>query len=257
LSEEELPQAVRWEFEQHIPLALDQIYLDWQKINTEGEGTKILVIASPRKLVDAYISVLKKGGLIPSAIEAESAAATRSLILEGDQSCFLVVDIGFVRTALIIHDHNTLQFTSSVEPFGQSFTNKLTEDLKVGLKEAESLKRTYGLSNERKGPAKKVHKSLLPLVLALSSEIKAALKFYRDHFPKGQAAKKIILCGGGSKLKGLVPELKAILKDDVVLGNPWVNILAPKHKYLPEISRKDSLSYATAIGLALRGILKA
>jgi len=254
LPEEELAQGVRWEFEQHIPLSLDQVYLDWQKIESEEEEIKVLVAASPKKLVDAYTSVLKKGGLIPWAIEAESAASARSLIKEGDPACFLLVDIGFSRTSLIIYDHKTLQFTSAVELFGQSFTNKLTENLKVGLKEAESLKRIYGLSSRKKGPSEKVHQSLLPLVRSLAEEIRTALKFYSEHFPRGQTVKKIVLSGGGSKLKGLVPELKAILKTDVTLGNPWVNILDPDRKYLPEINRKDALSYATAIGLALRGM---
>jgi hypothetical protein len=43
---------------------------------------------------------------------------------------------------------------------------------------------------------------------------------------------------------------------DIVLGNPWINIYNPnaKDKITPPVSREDSLSYTTAIGLAMRAM---
>lgn len=255
LPEEELVSAVRWEFEQHIPLALNEVYLDWQKVGKKGNDLEVLVAAAPRKLVESYTQVIKDAGLIPLAMETESVATARSLVKENDQDCYLIVDIGYGRTSLVIHDHGMIQFASSVEPFSHSFSEKLASDLKLNLKEAESLKRMYGLSHEDKGVSQKIYRSLQPLVEKLSGEISTALKFYNDHFPQGQTLKRVMLCGGGAKLKGLVPALKIMLKEDVVLGDPWVNIWSAQGKYLPEISRKDSLSYATAIGLSLRGLV--
>lgn len=254
LPEEELSQAVKWEAEQHIPLSSSEVYLDWQKVGQDRNDLEILVAAAAKKLVDAYVNVLKKAGLIPLAIEVESAATVRGLIREEDDSCYLLVDLGRARTSLIIYDHKTLQFTSAVEPFGQSFSEKISKDLGIDFNKGESLKKTYGLARESKGVGSRIYHSLLPLVQDLSREIETAGQFYQDHFPRGQKINKIILCGGGAKLKGIVPELKIILKQEVVLGNPWVNILKLEHRYLPEITRKESLGYATAIGLALRGL---
>lgn len=258
LPEEELAQAVRFESEQHIPLSGEEVYLDWQKIGQEPEGNlEVLVAASPKKLVDSYVSVLAKANLIPMVVEIESAATVRSVIRSEDKLCYLVVDIGRARTSLIIYDQGTLQFTSSVEPFGGSFTEKISKDLNLNLEEAEKFKKLYGLIRQDKRQNKKVRESLLPVVLKLADEINIAKKFYEDHFPAGQKFSKIILCGGGAKLAGLVPELKIILKEEVMLANPWVNVINQKDKYLPEINRKDSkdsLGYTTAIGLALRGV---
>lgn len=254
LPSNELSQAVKWESEQHIPLSPEEVYLDWQKVGEEEKNLKILVAAAPKKLVDNYVQVLKKADLVPIACEIESAATARSLISEGDKSCNLLVDIGRARTSLIIFDHGALQFTSAVEPFGQSFTDQISKDLKVDPKKAERLKKNYGLNREKRGLKKKIYKSLSPLIHDLAQEMQTAVKFYRDHFPQGQDLNKIILCGGGAKMKGIVPELKILLKQEVVLGDPWINVLKSDQKYLPQINRKDSLSFATAIGLALRGL---
>jgi len=252
--DDELPQAIKWESEQHIPLSSDQVYLDWQKVGVSEKQLEILVAASPRKLVDSYVNALRKAGLAPIACEVESAATTRSLIRENDQSCHMIVDIGICKTSLIIYDRKSLQFTSSVEPAGENFTASLMADLKISITEAEEMKKVYGLTAKKGKIEEKIYQSLKDEVQALAREIETALKFYQDHFPGGQEAVKIILCGGGSRLRGLVPEMKILLKKEVVLGDPWVNILDNQNKYLPEISRKDSLGYATAIGLAIRGM---
>ena len=252
--EDELDQAVKWESGQHIPLSSDQVYLDWQKVGGRDQQLEVLVAASPRKLVDSYVNALRKAGLVPIACEVESAATTRSLIRENDQACYLIVDIGICKTSLIIYDRQSLQFTSSVEPAGEDFTASLTQDLKISITEAEEMKKVYGLTAKKGEIEEKIYQSLKSQVQALAQEIETTLKFYKDHFPGGQDADKIILCGGGSRLRGLVPELKIILKKEVVLGDPWVNILNSQNKYLPEISRKDALGYATAIGLAIRGV---
>jgi len=55
-------------------------------------------------------------------------------------------------------------------------------------------------------------------------------------------------------MKGLSAFLSARLKVQVSVGNPWVNIFTSSSDELPEIAFGDSLSFTTALGLALRGI---
>jgi Tfp pilus assembly PilM family ATPase len=64
--------------------------------------------------------------------------------------------------------------------------------------------------------------------------------------------KKIILCGGGSNLKGIIPYLTKRLKKDVLMSDPWVNLNLGQN--LPPINKADSVRYSTVIGLALRAI---
>ena len=97
MEDEEIREAIPWEVEEHIPVDIESVYLDWQKIEVgkgpksvwlEGEEdinqTKILVMATPKKIIDDLAEVLKKAGLIPQILEIESAAATRALIPKED-----------------------------------------------------------------------------------------------------------------------------------------------------------------------------
>jgi len=69
---------------------------------------------------------------------------------------------------------------------------------------------------------------------------------------KNPSIEKIILCGDGSDLVQLAEYLSVNLRHKVELANVWVNILDTK-EHIPEISFKQSLSFAATIGAALKG----
>ena len=79
---------------------------------------------------------------------------------------------------------------------------------------------------------------------------------YWENIPsKKNDIEKIILCGGESNMAGLTDFFSQELKKPVELGNTWVNVTTFKN-YVPEIARNISLTYATAVGLALRSFEK-
>ena len=105
---------------------------------------------------------------------------------------------------------------------------------------------------------------LIPALTDLTEQIKNYLEFYQSHAKHEHlktssvpsAISKIILCGGGAALKGIDSFLGLNLKIPVETANPWVNILRPPLREIPELSYDQSLRYTTALGLALRGIKK-
>lgn len=72
------------------------------------------------------------------------------------------------------------------------------------------------------------------------------------HDKKGLNIKEIILCGGDANLIGLTEYLNSTLKIPVKTANVWLNVFSFE-KYIPEIEFNESLKFATAIGLALKG----
>lgn len=98
--------------------------------------------------------------------------------------------------------------------------------------------------------------SSIPISEELVDQIEKYLNFYQDHsfhehLPQNTGPAKIILCGEGADLKGLSDFLSKELKITVELGNPWLNIPSKK---IDDAFRKKSLTFTTAIGLALRGV---
>ena len=273
MSEEDLKSAVIYEAENYIPLPIEEVYLDSQivpPVYDHLDHFDILIAALPKKTVDPYLSCLKKAGLSPLAFEIESQAIARALIKD-EVSPFpiLLIDLGQTRTSFIIFSGHSLRFTSSIPVSARSFTEIISKVLKVNLAEAEKLKIKYGLEEkielkikDKKTEVKKergeVFEALVPVLVDLIQQIKRYLEYYRTHAshehlpPDGKGVAKILLCGGGANLKGLPELLSLELKIPTELGDPWINI--PERKKLEKLPFEKSLGYATAIGLALRGL---
>lgn len=271
---EELAKAVYFEAENYIPLPIDQVYLDFQIINPLNENIDhldILIAVLPKKIVDQYLFCLKLAGLIPIAFEIESQAIARALVAnEISSTPLLLIDLGANRTSFVIFSGTSLEFTSSLPISSKNFTDAIANNLKISQDEAEKLKHKYGLEdkielkiNGKSKPSDEhgeIFESLVPVLTDLSEQIKKYLDYYQSHSLHGRltAGKKnvakVLISGGGANLRGLAGFLSSELRLPVELANPWINILSKDKKESAGLSLKDSLSFCTAIGLALRGV---
>ncbi|MBZ9572719.1 type IV pilus assembly protein PilM [Patescibacteria group bacterium] len=259
IEKEELRTTVGYEIENYIPLPIEQVYFDCEIIEPVFNHPKyieVLIAATPKKIVDSYLEVLKMGGLKPRALEVECLAIGRALVKSGKTSKpLLIIDFGETRTTFIIFSGRSLRFTSTIPVSSQKLTESISKTLKVNLKKAEELKLKHGLEGE-----KKIFEAMIPPLTDLVEQIKTHLDYYHSHEKEDRLLhdrkemEKILLCGGGSLLKGLVGFLASNLKIGVKLGNPWVNILTEPLKEVPELPFEKSLGYTTALGLALRGV---
>ena len=264
MSEEEAKETVPLEAEQYIPVSIDQVYLDFQILdNTPAQGSdkmKVVIMAAPINLADGYLEAAKISKLKPVGLELESGAVARCLIEKNKKNdTTLILDMSASRTNLIIYDQGSLQFTSSLPVAGNNMTSQIAQRMTVSQEEAEKIKRQSGLLGLKRG--KEIKEILDPPLRSLVEAIKNSINFYREHSEGSRNTNKILLSGGGSKLKGLREYLNDQLKPKgqivsnfVEIGDPWINVLDPKEGKVPPISKLDSVSYTTSIGLALRGL---
>jgi len=295
MPEEDLKSAVIYEAENYIPLPIEEVYLDSQivpPLYNHSDHFDVLIAALPKKIVDPYLSCLKKAGLYPKALEIESLAIARALIKK-EISPFptLLIDFGATKTSFIIFSGYSVRFTNSIPVSSHGLTEVISKTMKVDFKKAEELKIKYGLdiiekivfSKKSKDSRvdelcssppfaaarvfekeitgnKKIFETLIPALTDLTEQIKKCLDFYRTHaspehlLPEMEDVKKIFISGGGANLKGLADFLSSGLGIPVAFGNPWINILPEPLKEVPELSFEESLRYTTALGLALRGV---
>lgn len=267
MKEEELKKAVYFEAENYVPLPIDQVYLDCQVIqpvHNHLDHLDVLIAAQPRNIVDPYVITLKEAGLQPKALEIESQAIARALIKNGVSPWpLLLIDLGAIRTSLIVFSGYSLRFTTTLTISSQGMSELISKTLAVDLIQAEKLKLRYGLDRGKKhSVSSKVFDALIPILTDLTEQVKRYLDYYQshashEHLPaNGKIVEKIYLCGGGTNLKGLAPFLSYHLKIPAERGNPWINILPPPLKEVQELPYEKSVGYTTALGLALRGIQK-
>ncbi len=259
MPESEIASALPFELEQNIPVPVDLVYLDWQLLLEDGDKLDVLVTATPKDYIDVLVASLKAANLKPVALELESQAIARALVSQEDKkSAVLIVDISSIQTSFLVVELGNVQYTSSIPIAGNAFTESIARNLSVPMNEAEKAKREQGLIGDlKKG---NIRQAILPLLDSIIDEIKNVAKFQAEHSMTHMQISKIVLCGGSSKLPGISDYISARLNlgtarslGQVSLGNPWVNVLDTSKRNFP-INPQESLGYATAVGLAMKGI---
>ncbi len=257
----DLVSAVPYEAENYIPLPMSEVYLDFQRIiptKDHLDHLDVLIVATPKKIVNSYVSCLKKAGLIPVIFEVESQAIARALIKNDvSERPIALLDFGKTSTDFIVFAGRSIQFTCSLPISSQQLTQALATALQIDLDKAEKIKVKCDVSNPKKDQKSgKILEALNPIFEELTQQIKKYINFYQDHashehLSSNYKIEKLLLCGGGVNLKGFPKLLSEKLGISAELGDFWTNLSSKKPT---DAMYKDSLSFTTALGLALRGM---
>jgi type IV pilus assembly protein PilM len=231
---------------------LNNYTLDWHAVNpsTLDTDVRVLVGATPKRVADSYTYLLESLGLGVIALEIEEVAIARSMVTARKQyheEARAIIDIGSTRTQVIIYDRDIIQF-STVLPFsGEALTEGLVKGMKLSETDAEIAKKNIGLDVSKD---KKVSSILLKQVKEFAHALDHTFSSYYGHNTAANRITRIVLCGGTSNLSHIDTVLGEDLGIECVRGNVWKNLnIDPKHA---PMDNGIALSYATAIGLALR-----
>lgn len=255
VKKEEIHEAVQREIEANIPLALSDVYFDWQIVPPLHQNVShldVLISAAPRDLVDSYTQVLRRAGLKPFLFEPESVALARCVVKNGfSEKPVLIVDLGRTRTNFIIYAGQGIRFSSTIQISGDLITENIARGLNVSPKEAETLKQKVGFLKTNI----KVFEAIVPVLTDLKQQIAKYIAFYTDHATHLHDGvfkiDKLLLTGGGARLKGIDDYLASSLKTHAELADPFENVRSPLFGENPKGSGAEFATYTTALGLAL------
>lgn len=260
MTQEEVPSAIRYEAQQHIPLPLAEVTLDWQVISgklskQKKERTKILLVAVPKEVLNQYQRITALTNLELEAVEAEVFALSRSVIRK-DKKVVMLLDIGAQTSTISIVDQNTLKRSHTIDLSGNQLTKVLSNSLGIEYFKAQDLKERYGMKPisqflEPKIPyGQDFRKVLEPLINLIISEIERVAQEF--HETEGKDIEEIVLAGGGALLPGLADYFLQKTGKKTELADPFYDIFCP-----PILEKKLKTlgpSFAIAIGAALRGL---
>ena len=94
LTDAELSKAIRFQADQYVPVAIDQVKLDWTVLGpgkTDKE-VEVLLVACPNTVADKYLSIAEKAGLDVISLETNSMALYRAVVPTGSPAV-VVLDI--------------------------------------------------------------------------------------------------------------------------------------------------------------------
>lgn len=249
MNEKALVEAVNWEASQTIPMALTDLYLDWQVIGPSVEDPKndeIIYAAAPKAIVDSYIQFFNSLGLEIEGIETSLTAIIRSVVpKKNSKEAILIVDIGSKTTNLAVFDH-LIRFTGSTLIGGDHITSRIAEALKIDEKEAEKIKKQKSFDKV------KVRQAVDVEITEITKEATKMINYYQEKTKKTNPITKIVLCGGSASLDTLTDIFKEKLGIPTEVGNPWANISVYPLKSVP---KEVAPAYTNAVGLALLGVI--
>jgi Tfp pilus assembly PilM family ATPase len=129
-------------------------------------------------------------------------------------------------------------------------SDAIAKALQIPFEQADQMKIEQGLGSlAMKSP---IYKAAEPILENIAEEIERTIDFFINSLRYAEGVDSIILCGGGSNLQGMVPFMAERLGKSVEAGDAWA-ALDLGHT-LPVIPKEKSVSYSTAIGLALKGL---
>ncbi|KPJ85508.1 hypothetical protein AMJ57_02915 [Parcubacteria bacterium SG8_24] len=276
--DKEMKEAIQWQAKKLIPVPLEEMVLDSKIISgpkdkksgdkpagpaasKEGEkGDKkkeqktvqVLITGAAKSMVQKYVAVFKTAGLELVSLETETFALIRSLIGK-DKTTSMLVDIGSVRTNIVIVENGIPYVTRSLDMGGVELTKAMAKALSLELSAAEKMKcdiKSVSSLYPGEGLPKIFEHTLAPML----TELQYSMNLYagQDDENQGKRIEKVILTGGSAALPALAGHVSERLNVRAYVGDPWARVVYPDglRPVLEEIGPR----YAVAVGLAMRDI---
>lgn len=251
VTKKDIASAVHWEAKKVIPLPLEDMILDWKKIESKIEGDqpgnmRVLLTGAPKTLVKKYIDIYRQAQINLLSLETETFSLIRSL-LGSDKSTIMVVEVGASTTDVTIVDNSIPMLNRSIDVGGASITRAISQQMGMPNEQAEQFKYDLGINSLDTGEVDLptvVTETIAPIV----NEIKYAINLFQSKYKK--ATEKIVLSGGSALLPNLPQYLGKILDAKVIIGDPWARVSYPVD--LKPLLHEIGPRMAVAIGLAMR-----
>ncbi|HLG06002.1 MAG TPA: type IV pilus assembly protein PilM [Gemmatimonadales bacterium] len=223
MKEQEAREVIRWEAEQHVPFDMDNVELDFQILDPEGEGLQmtVLLVAAKRELIDHKIALLSEIGVTSSIIDVDSFALHNAFELsypEGMGGVVGLVNIGHEMTNINILDEGVPVLTRDLPVGTRRFREDLQRERGLSAADADALLQGFEPSD-----------TLTPFLEARGEElavgIERAAAFLQTAARSSSGLSRLYLSGGGARIPGLPKSLGDRLRLPVEVANPLKRLM--------------------------------
>jgi type IV pilus assembly protein PilM len=256
MTDDELQESFAWHAEEHIPFDISDVNLDYHVTGSTADAIHVLMAACKRDKIANVKQAIQLAGKQPAIIDVDAFALQNCYELNYDPQAGQVVallNIGASTTNINILNGARSVFTRDATFGGNQYTSLLQKELGLTFDQAERVKRGMPM------PEGSEHREIEPILDTVSDilalEIQKTMDFYRATVEDGESAvQKILVSGGGSKLKGLVEFLARRFEIPAEVFDPFRKIRVDSRGFDPEYMREIIPEMAIAVGLALRGV---
>ncbi len=255
LREADLEAQVEMQADQYIPFPMDEVAYDFEVLGPsekDGESLDVLLVASRSENVEQRRAAAAAAGLTARIVDVEAFALENACRLMthqmpdgGIDHTVAVVDFGASSTTFSVLRNLKVVYTRDFAFGGQQLT--------------EEIMRTYGLSMEEAGRAKKEGglphnyqaEVLDPFIDDMTQQVSRSLQFYLASGTGREQPDKILICGGCANIPGVGDVIQSRVGIAAERGDPLGQMKLSSRARAQAVQR-DATALLTACGLALR-----
>jgi type IV pilus assembly protein PilM len=255
MTREELEESIDWHAEEHIPFEISDVSLDYQVVGSGSDSLHVLMAACKRDFVANLKQAIQLAGKQPAVIDVDAFALQNCYEINYEPSDNLAVallNVGASTMNINILRGVKSVFTRDVSVGGNQYTSLLQKELGLTYEQAEQVKRGNAAPGGFEGVD--IEGALETVSDMLALEISKTFDFYRATADDDGSVQKILISGGGSKLKGLPEYLSNRFEIPVERLDPFRRISFDARRFDPDYMREVVPEMAVAVGLALRGV---
>jgi type IV pilus assembly protein PilM len=255
LNEADLEGQVELQADQYIPFPMEEVSFDFEIIgesDRDPDMVDVLLVATRTENVEQRQAAVEAAGLTTSVVDVEAFAVEHACSLlthqmpDGGIDKFIaIVDFGASTTTFSVLHNLKVIYTRDFAFGGQQLT--------------EEIMRTYGLSLEDAGRAKKeggLPSNYQPEVLDafmddMSQQVSRSLQFFLASGTGRDQPDQVLVCGGCANIPGVADVIGSRIGIATEIGDPLGQMKLSSRAKSHGV-QKDSTALLTACGLALR-----
>ncbi len=255
LNEGELEGQVELQADQYIPFPMEEVSYDFEILGPaehDPDMVDVLLVATRTENVEQRQAAVEAAGLKARIVDVEAFALENACRLlkhqmpdEGFEHNVAVVDFGASSTTFSVLRDLKVMYTRDFAFGGQQLT--------------EEIMRTYGLSLEDAGRAKKEGglpsnyepEVLDPFIDDMTQQVSRSLQFFLASGGGREQPEQILVCGGCANIPGVADVIGSRVGIPTEIGNPLGDMKLASRARSAGVM-KDATALLTACGLALR-----
>jgi type IV pilus assembly protein PilM len=255
LSDADLEGQVELQADQYIPFPMEEVSFDFETIGEserDPDMVDVLLVATRTENVDQRQAAVEAAGLSARVVDVEAFAVENACTLlthqmpdGGVEKFVAIVDFGASTTTFSVLHNLKVIYTRDFAFGGQQLT--------------EEIMRTYGLSLEDAGRAKKeggLPSNYQPEVLDafmddMSQQVSRSLQFFLASGTGRDQPDQVLVCGGCANIPGVADVIGSRIGIATEVGDPLGQMKLSSRAKSHGV-QKDATALLTACGLALR-----
>jgi type IV pilus assembly protein PilM len=258
MSRSELEESIQWEAEQYIPFDINDVNIDVQILDQEGDHSgqmEVLLVAAKKDMINDYTAIVQEAGLTPVVMDVDSFAIENAFELNYDvapDDTVVLVNIGASLININILRGGITTFTRDITLGGNQYTEEIQKQLNVSYEEAEALKIGGDIIRDSQAVVPEEVETIIRQVSGtVATEIQRSLDFYAATAAEDEI-RGVFLSGGTARVPGLARAIQEKTGLAVELVNAFRRIEIDEKDFNVDFLTEVGSMASVAVGLAMR-----